>query len=222
MGIIEAINIINKRIGLICENTSYDLEVYDSSEELRRIGSKDEYRDYLNTVFPDTSIDRIVYHGTNHYNYIVENGFKIDSIKRWNLGLGINFMFDRSSATEYGSDVVCCKVNIRNYIDNVTAGFEPLRVSGVIEKRVNDYFSKKLDTDFNFNKENIYPSEFFDHFVNNSDNISDALTKLESLGIDGTIGKLNRDIVITVTNPNNIHILGSQKDIAGFSGFVGK
>jgi len=220
MGIVESINIINKRIQLICENTSYDLEVYQTSDELQRIGSDRQYVDYLNTIFPDSAIDRIVYHGTNHYNSIMENGFKFDDITRWNLGLGINFTLNRSTATEYGSDVVYCKINLQNYIDNVTAGYDPLKLNGIIEKRVNTYYSEKLGRDFDFNSDNIYPSNFFDGLVHDGGGVLGALKLLRSFGIDGTVGRLYGDVVITVTDTKNIHILGSPNDISGFRKFV--
>lgn len=40
--------------------------VYQASEQLKEIGTSKEYADYVNSIFPDSTIKEVVYHGTNN------------------------------------------------------------------------------------------------------------------------------------------------------------
>ena len=77
--------------------TSYIKEgvesVFEQNPELATIGTKEQYSEYLDTIFPDTKLKQIVYHGTRN-----EAGKEINF--SWN-DLQIFFTPNYSYANEY-------------------------------------------------------------------------------------------------------------------------
>ena len=54
-------------------------EVFESNPELTEIGTEEQYNAYLDTVFPDSKVKDIVYHGVikgqKAFDSIMESGF---------------------------------------------------------------------------------------------------------------------------------------------------
>jgi len=140
-------------------------EVFESNPELAEIGTEEQYNAYLDTVFPDSKVKDIVYHGTDiEFEEFLENELLYFGTKKIAKG--------------YGKILKPVLLNIQNpYYESV--GNLSTEDYHILQERLEE---------------------------NNSDGfISD--------------GKKNLFAVDT-TQENQIHILGSKKDIQGFKDFV--
>lgn len=86
--------------------------VFSQSPELASIGNKAQYLQYLSTIFPNSKVKDIVYHGTRNKELIIEEGFKNNSelfkpdddraYESGELGYGYYFTTTQQSAKNYG------------------------------------------------------------------------------------------------------------------------
>jgi hypothetical protein len=96
-------------------------EVFSSTPELSKIGTEQEYNEYLKTVFPDSQLKDIVYHRSN------EKFDQFDESRR-NSDTGNLFDFSQTNdKTEYGKNVYPVLLNIKKMgegfvLDNGTDG----------------------------------------------------------------------------------------------------
>lgn len=142
-------------------------DILRSNKELSNIGTPKEYSQYLGTVFPDSKVKDIVYHGSDTKIQKFDKS-KIGSGAGRLLGDGFYFTNDKESIPFYVEDVagkkhthtVAAILNLRN----------PAETKGLSVKR-------------------------------DSNN-------------DGVVTSMTNEFV--VDNPDQIHILGSEEDIAGF------
>lgn len=90
-------------------------ELFDSNAELATIGTPQQYSQYLDTIFPDSKVKDIVYHGTNSKEKILKEGFKNNSelfeptdvraYEKGELGYGYYFTTTTKSAINYGEPI---------------------------------------------------------------------------------------------------------------------
>lgn len=161
--------------------------VFEQNPELSKIGNKEEYSRYLETVFPESKVKDIVYHAS--HNKFLE--FKDPS----GTGLSHVWFSQKPLLHQRGENIYQVLLNIKNPLDE-------------------------------YNSEN-YPKELKDYetpinpeWINNY-HITGELPKYK---YDGTIraSRVDEGKSITVRNPKQIHILGSQKDFEDFKKFVEK
>lgn len=79
-------------------------EVFKLSPELQNIGTVEKYQEYLKTIFPESKIKDIVWHGTDSKNIsdILTNNFAVDQTEK---GLSIkNAVFFAREYNAYGND----------------------------------------------------------------------------------------------------------------------
>jgi hypothetical protein len=150
-------------------------ELFDSTPELASIGTPQQYSAYLDTIFPDSKVKDIVYHGT----YLSKDNITFKTNRE-----GIFLTSDPVYASYFSDDdVYLALVNFKN-----------------------SYKAKNLT-------DNIYKEE---------------IKEIKSKGYDSVVGKgglskmqQHQDALEYIAfNPAQIHVLGSQKDIAGFKKFV--
>lgn len=88
--------------------------VFNQNTDLVNIGTKEQYLEYLNTIFPDSKIKDIVYHGTNSQfdkfdkSKIGTNASLVELSK-----LGFFFTDNRRVSDFYGKTKPCL-INLRN------------------------------------------------------------------------------------------------------------
>lgn len=179
--------------------------VFEQNPELAKIGTKEQYSEYLETIFPESSMKDIVYHGTSS---------KFDEEK-----------FDKSK--------------LGTSTDNVTnkLGFyfvpERLVANSFIKGRKFKWKDGKIEVNNPLNAK-VYSTLLK---ISNPETIEGETFKkaaeaniLPPLKLDGDsliITPQTKNIVpeFSVTNyvvfdPDQIHILGSKKDIENFRNFV--
>lgn len=83
------------------------LEVYKSNPELSKIGSASEYQEYINTIFPDSKVKDVVYHGTNK----TFEQFSKDAEKATISDQGMFFAPTKNQARNSGKIIVKAVIN---------------------------------------------------------------------------------------------------------------
>ncbi len=212
--------------------------VFEENPELAKIGTKEQYLEYLDSVFPDTKLKSIVYHGTSmdSYNAILKEGFDLNK-SGGNLGyMGkIASFFTKRGWTnnfEQGA-VVSALVNITSeYIDNsgnlTEEGMNALKqrlidlrivpfVNNLEELNKDIIFVNDADRNVGFKnaRETIRLKNYlFSRIDNPEDRYNSVLTDLKISGLK------RNDEVVDMLSKNEIHILNSQIDIENFKKFV--
>jgi len=212
--------------------------VFKNNPELARIGTKEQYFKYLDTVFPESKLKDIVYHGTSidSYDSILKEGFDLNKSGS-NLGyMGkIASFFTEKAWTnniEKGA-VVSALVNITSeYVDNsgnlTEEGMNALKNKLLdlkivpfinnLEELNRDIISVNdadRDAGFKTARETIKLKNYLSNRIENSDDIYNSIL------IDLNVSGLKRnDVVVDMLSKDDIHILNSQVDIENFKKFV--
>lgn len=221
------------------------LEVYKSNPELSKIGSASEYQEYINTIFPDSQVKDIVYHGTDGVFDKFDKSFTGKNTGKIDEGFVFSKIINYSKT--YGKNIIAAILNIKNpYIglfdrkkefDDVDGYITPFK-STIIGRElttshsvtnfiVKDYDSvdkiitikgKKNNKLYKVKGDNVF------NLKNITGNSVDYLvnpdkTKVTSLK-PSDINQVNGEYV--VFEPEQIHILGSKQDIEGFKTFKAK
>lgn len=158
-------------------------ELFNENPELASIGSKEQYSEYLNTIFPDSKVKDIVYHGYK---------LKKDNYGRDDLNIE---KFDKSKAPKgfyFTTD--------KTYANTFTERYTNVKESGLIQAIVN-LKNPKQQKDLFKTDPAIATNENKDGFVGND------------MGFE-------KDNVVVVFEPEQIHILGNKQDMEGFKEFV--
>lgn len=212
--------------------------VFEQNLELAKIGTKEQYSEYLNSIFPDSKFKDIVFHGTSKdsYNSILKEGFDLNKSGS-NLGyMGkIASFFTIKSYTnnfEKGA-VISALVNITSeYIDNsgdlTEEGMNELKKQ-LLDLRIIPFVNslEELNKDIVFVNDNDRNAGFknaretirlknylFSRIENPEDTYNSILANLNIKGLKRS------DVIIDILSENEIHILGSQMDIENFKKFV--
>jgi hypothetical protein len=175
------------------------------------------YSQYLDTIFPNSQVKDIVYHGTKSNE--IRTLFDKSTIQKTGVSLGKGFFFSRR----------------KDYVERDAYGFKKIGsylintinpISGNPDKflRENDFDrvpknnkSEIKDDYLGDNGETIYTVDRNINFESDEE----RTTVLQQLGydaVDFNKGEYSNEIV--VFEPEQIHILGSKQDIEGFKEFV--
>jgi len=199
-------------------NTKDVEELFNSNPKLAKIGTPQQYSQYLDTIFPDSKVKDIVYHGGT-----VKDIFSKESIGKSTINNNKNdyrqpkaFYFTSSiqSAKTYGN-VVKVVLNLKN--PKVLE--QNLEDEGFGLKRKNKFTDvQKLDLK---NKDGFILKDIFDakslETLSTKELIENDIIKQKEL--NNKIESQHGD-TIGVFEPEQIHILGSESDIDGFKEFV--
>jgi hypothetical protein len=202
---IELLKIINALLG-------------DQITPQQKQQAQQQYSQYLDSIFPESKVQDIVYHDGGQ-GKIKEEGFRKDMIGIADggvLGDGFYFYVDRNKRYDsWRSDTESVLLNITNLstrkdiIDQSSyVGQKPTIGSSLYEMALSELSGIPHDS----KRQN--PSGLHGKYIGN---YSEQLAKI---GIDGLTGPRGGNTEIVVFEPEQIHILGSQKDIEGFKQFV--
>lgn len=173
--------------------------IFNEISELSKIGNQQEYSNYLNNIFPNSSIKDILYHGTpykfdkfnkNESNQLEDNSYSFP---------GYHFTKNINTANQVASN----KRKDISFINNLSykelVEKHPLIVIPVLLNIQRPY----LTDDKGANSE-------WNNLINNIKDTNDSIiyeNKLESSNLEQTF---------IVPNEKQIHVLGSKEDIEGF------
>lgn len=168
--------------------------VFEQNPELKKIGTKEQYSEYLDSIFTESKVRDIVYRGDSEK--IKE--YKIISNEINTLGDGIYFTPSKKVATDYAE---------------AANGFTNIQKISLVNPLILDYRKK-----FYLNK-----SSLENEFLNN-ELASKKTEWLKSHNYDGVILiPYNNHIdyyEYMVIDPNKIYILGGKQDLENFKKFV--
>ena len=71
-------------------------EVFNSSEELKKVGTEEEYLEYLSTVFPNSQVEDVVYHHSSQRLDRFNNNYLGTQTKAPDTQLGFFFAEDKN------------------------------------------------------------------------------------------------------------------------------
>ena len=182
-------------------------EIFNQNPELSSIGTRQQYSQYLDTIFPNSKVKDIVYHATLNKNNILNEGFKKINTrtktfnifdptgelkKRNNLG----FFFAKNGEL------------IKYFLDG---GFLEEELKEKNQK--NDIISVIL---------NFKNPQFLDKIeIKNVKNEFDSIISNEEFHISDNSGGINyTDEIYIAYKSEQIHILGSKQDIERFKNYI--
>lgn len=183
--------------------------VFKQNPELEQIGTKEQYSEWLDTIFPESELKDIVYHGKQKDAIFLKKEKPINPDYNEDIisTLGIFFTQDKGLADTYGKQ--------RSFDDNKTGERE------TISTLINLKNPLKLDLDnykdlseYDLTKETYQQISNYkgDGFVVSNVPDIDERTE-EGWSLQTQIG---------VFEPEQIHALGSKQDIEDFKKFVEK
>ena len=121
-------------------------DVYKNSSELSAIGTEEEYSDYLNTIFPDSKVKDIVYHGTrNQFSEFKKTNIAFLEKININLNRGTYFSTSKEHANYFATIDSRKKGMVISALINLKNPYEPLWDHVLFN-------SKKYDGIVNYNK----------------------------------------------------------------------
>ena len=196
-------------------------EVFKNTPELASIGTLEQYSQYLDTIIPG---GELAHHGTDSEN-LKDVGFDINKNTRFNSGLGTNFFLESDKTGQYGKERVSILYNPKNLLEfSPQGGTDKIEFLDEQVQKIMEYHNLVGKVSFKDYaeeiREKIYLNSFISSIVNKEGSNEKAAKVLVSLGIDGTKGDLLKTPVISINNPDAMHIIGSKQDIEGFKDFV--
>ncbi len=200
--------------------------VFAQHPEIASIGTQEQYSDYVESIFPETEIKEIVWHGTNN-EFAAFNEEKIGSaMDVGTAGRGIYFTEDRG---KYGVTKLTLPVvlNVKNpYYDlesNIYDFGDRVAENGRWTDSIMLNTSPMLDPENPFVK--IVLEKLGDRKEISGSELAAIFSEaMKELGFDGTkhYSRTFNDEEIVVFSSDQTHILGSNQDIEKFKEFVSK
>jgi hypothetical protein len=171
-------------------------DIFDSFNVLSKYGNIQDYMEYLNTIFPNSKVKEIVYHGGT---LNPDDRGKDSFTGEFGGKHGIYFTGSKSRAKSY------LKSGNNDYRSKSQIYFMLLNIERPLDK--------KIWTKWKFGADTITDKGLEQMKENNSDGIivSDFLSKFT---------QYNTQYV--VLDMNQVYILGSNKDIEGFRKYMNK
>lgn len=174
--------------------------IYDDNPELSSIGSKEQYSEYLNTIFPNTETQNIYYHGgkkgiDKFMSPQDPNFVKNKGVHSATKDYGIYFTADKSSAKRYSKGY---KKSDRHVYSVLLNAENPYRTNKFFALSIRRLFGSKV-----LDPRSILEKDF-----------NTTLKGYDSVIWHGEKGE------IVVFDPSQVHILGSKSDIEGFKDYV--
>ncbi len=164
--------------------------LFEQNPDLARIGTKEQYEKYLESVFPDSKVKDIVYHRSPQK--IENERFDKSRIKKSNAN---RFYFSPFDTHRYGKFITQALLNIKN-----------------LAVPCDDNFIEEV------NKKHPEYTEGKSKWFSLSDQIYGNAKKYGYDGVSAFEGTNNDEY--SVYFPSQIHILGSKKDKKDFYKFV--
>lgn len=194
-------------------------DVFNENPELSKIGTVEQYNSYLDTIFPDSKVKDIVYHGSD----IKIEQFEIRKEPLIHFGT-------KKAALQRGNVLNQVILNIKD-LQSIKDGMWFLGTDeGGLLKELFDRGVLTLEQINIVNtarNEAISNSYYEDFRAKRGEGEKAGALKLQEILHDKNIGfkyvnfsEDNGSISYAVPKPEEIHILGSKQDIEGFKEFI--
>lgn len=178
----------------VIDNKSSIKELFNSNPKLAEVGTEEQYSKYINSIFPDSKVKDIVFHGskTKKPTDIFVETFIGKNHKILGVGKGFYFTKDFNYSKVFGETTFSI-INITNPTDFNSNNYDTKEELEAATRELSSKGDGVIDSRENF----YYPK-------------GEEKLKLSS----------SPDYI--VFKPEQIHILGSEQDIEAFKEFVSK
>jgi len=188
-------------------------ELFDSNPELAKIGTPEQYSQYLDSIFPNSKVKDIVYHGSNEQfeKFLKDKFYTGDGRRR----LGNGFYFNRVKTLNYGKNIYPALLNITEFGSN--DDIEELE-NKIKELQQESYFDDTYgvyDDDYVNKKRKELSDEYQPQIDKLEKELDELIKNKNKFGVED----LERQDIL-VEEPEQIHILGDEQDIEGFNSFM--
>ncbi|MDB4984407.1 MAG: hypothetical protein JWM20_586 [Patescibacteria group bacterium] len=174
---------------------------FEQSPELRRIGTQEQYGKYLETIFPKSAVQNIVWHATNNTFDAFDKKYIGSSTDQGSYGKGF-YMSDRQR--NFGERALPVMVDLKNPITT-----DPVKF---YEEKNNKPDFSDIEAYENYKGNYVYPTPEL---------ITALLVKN---GFDGVAFQPEPEpgshVEYVVFEPEQAHIIGSKPDLEKFRKFV--
>jgi hypothetical protein len=239
------------REGFSEEEVVSDLEIkegvdsiFESNPQLEEIGSQEEYSAYLDTVFPESQVKNIVYHGSKSAEKFSipdfsknewGEGFYVTSDYRYAKGYTngsnnvMSLMINSKNIKEIQGAYMAGTENIEKYFDEIK-NLESINLKnnssvyyvgedGLSIRTLKDEAEKVDFQEKNSGWEDVSETEINDKIKE----LQTEITRIEENGVYDTVltnDESGAKIIYAVFKPEQIHTLGSEQDINGFNDYI--
>ena len=177
-------------------------DVFNENPELSKIGTVEQYASYLNTIFPDSKVKDIVYHGSKNKNEVLNSGFSKEKVRKDKESGKSLFEFTTSKiyAKQQGSVVfVIINAKSNNVLEEATLS------NGAKAIVYDDYFTvnntlSKGDSEFGISKKEMQERGVY-YTVFEPEQIHILGSKADIQGFKDFVG--NQNILNQETSLNN-------------------
>ena len=171
-------------------------ELFESNPELANIGTPEQYSQYIDTIFPDSKVKDIVYHGTDTKfdKFDVRGLNRTKPVDVESAQIGSFFSNEKERSLKYGPNIMYTILNMtspQEYKD-----YREMHSFVSKDERIDGYYFVLPDVLQGENKDSVILNDYIEQDMSPG-------------GID-----------YVVFEPEQIHILGSKQDIEGFKNFV--
>jgi hypothetical protein len=221
-------------------------ELFDSNPGLSDVGTPQQYSQYLDSIFPDSQVKDIVYHGTKQkfekfgtkYGFFTSSKATAESYTLYEEEkfIDLNFIKERleedlSTGLEPDGETPLSKEYLeeaRRKLEQVNKDLEKqIPVLSIALNIKNPKYVKE------YAKYNNVSDQYEEFYKAEKEGFDSAIVEeaLDAVGIPGmkVINIANIDLaekyvgkIYTVFEPEQIHILGNKNDVQGFKQFVSK
>ena len=234
----------NNHEQILSEKQKSIQEVFALHPELEKIGSREDYEKYLETIFPGTKVKDIVWHGNKES--FADSGFSKDKgrdNKFSNDGQFYGFYFgDFYSHYGHSENISYpCLVNIQKLriidpekdpflssIDTTKSIKEQYNITnedGILEIGGNHYNKNISSEDYGIYQKGL-SEKLFKHLGTTFENVEKGERIISQDEVRGYLEKEGITSLgiseLVVFEPEQIHILGSKSDVEKFKEFVEK
>lgn len=173
-------------------------EIFESSPELANIGTPEQYSQYLDSIFPDSKVKDIVYHGTPDGRFDLFDVTKAGTAT-FQPTQGVYFTDSKKTADFYAEGSIDF-----DQFDSLEE-YKAVKTAKVFQVILDVQNLKLVDSPQAQEKQ------------------GDAILRTkEKIADNGLVADLDYAHQYIVFNSEQIHILGNQQDIEGFKQFVNK
>ena len=187
-------------------------DLFEANPKLAKVGTVEQYSAYLNTVFPNSTYKEILYHGTNaKFEEFLssKSGSRKEGAGSTGsdvgaFGRGTYLTPNKKYSEVYGKIPLATIINLKS-------------PKLIVDNEANDvlYQDKSIKEQWGKDKDGvIFEAKDWQSIVDSGEHASMEDFNRIGLGFTPEI------VEIAVSNANQIHVLGSKKDVAGFKDFV--
>ncbi len=191
--------------------------IFEQYPELTSIGTKEQYAQYIESIFPESKFKEVVYHNSDAE--FKNEGFKPmkPNFDTLNSIVGVyNFSSNRDFIQRYGKNSYAVVLNVQNPIEDFTSGEYTDDMDRPLSEAMFKIGKQKAENPL---------SPEYDENLKNTDAVINRISGKDYIAKHPRTGKewgMAPQNIVSVFHENQVHILGSASDIQKFQEFVEK